>query len=512
MKTATKSIKPDYLNGDPALQPFYKYAIQQTDFGQLIQDKASDSINRAVLKQVVQHQYEGFSVSEKTKKNIEALGADNTFTITTGHQLVLFGGPLYTSYKILSAIELAAHLQAQFQDKHFVPVFWIHTEDHDFEEINHYYDSFFQKRTYQGQFQSSVGTHVLEPSIKDLIPQHFPSELKNTYEASQPMAMAYRRFMFELFDSYGLIILDASHPELKAQFQRVINAELQQSASFVEVSRTSEQLAGAGYPLQITPREINLFYLDEAGRNRIISQNGHFKLADRSQSFEADEMFALTSQHPEYFSPNVSLRPLYQEMILPNLAYFGGWGEVAYWLQLKGVFDYFGVNFPLVLPRMSATVFTQSQWKDWKEMGFEPADIGLNTHTLYQKFLPNVWNQAMFNQLESRIMEELDVFRVYIEDEISTTLARSAEALKVKTAKYLKTMRKKAGKVMRHKHSTPFKKIDQLKLSIQPDGLVQERVLSLASFPELSPSEFIEFVRPFCKPMDFSHNYIQLSI
>ena len=126
---------------------------------------------------------------------MNALGEEKTFTITTGHQLVLFGGPLYTTYKILSAIELAAHLQQQFPENSFVPVFWIHTEDHDFEEINHYYQSFFQKRTYQGRFQSSVGTHILDSSISKVIPTHFPAELKEAYEAGQPMAHAYRRFM-----------------------------------------------------------------------------------------------------------------------------------------------------------------------------------------------------------------------------------------------------------------------------------------------------------------------------
>ncbi|RMG58790.1 MAG: bacillithiol biosynthesis BshC [Bacteroidetes bacterium] len=222
-------------------------------------------------------------------------------------------------------------------------------------------------------------------------------------------------------------------------------------------------------------------------------------------------MQALVEAHPERFSPNVSLRPLYQEMILPNLAYFGGWGELSYWLQLKGVFDHFGVAFPAVLPRFSATLFRPEQARAWTEMGFELPELQQPLHALYRTYMPQVWDDTEFKALESELLAQVARLEAYIAEQLSPTLARSAKALEVKNARYLSNLHKKAQRVVRHQQPAAFRQIEALKQAIQPDGTVQERVLSLPALaPDYDPADLIAELYPQVDPLDFAHRYLIL--
>ncbi|MEM7657648.1 MAG: bacillithiol biosynthesis cysteine-adding enzyme BshC, partial [Bacteroidota bacterium] len=491
----TRSIRVDYLQQAPELQAFYQYSPVQPDFSRILADKAQDHTNRQLLQQVIREQYAeaGIAASSKTEALIHSLGDEKTFTITTGHQLVLYAGPLFTAYKVMHVIKLAEHLRQNHPDHNFVPVFWIHTEDHDFEEVNHYFPSYSEKRSYPGTFVSQVGNHVLEDSIQNSWPEEAWSA---HYQPGMSWKAAFRSLCMALFDEYGLVLLDADHPTLKAQFQEIIRRELSDHFSQEAIAAQSAQLEEAGYPAQITPREINLFYLDEQGRNRIIpSETGAgFEVMDRELSFTVAEMDKLVADHPERFSPNVSLRPLYQELILPNLAYVGGWGELSYWMQLKGVFEAAKVNFPLVLPRFSATLFTESQAKDWQALGFELADITQPLADLYRQYLPNLWDDGPLLDQVEQVQHAFEALHQLVETDISQTLAISVKALQAKVAKRLKIVHKKAGKVIRADHPAIFQKIEAQKLAIQPDGFVQERNLSLFSFPAYGPRHILSLL------------------
>lgn len=508
MNTTTRSIKSDYLSGEEALQAFYQYPIQTPDFQQIIQDKSLDKTDRKLLQTVIREQYEGIPISPATRSNLDKLGEDNSYTITTGHQLVLFGGPMFTTYKVLSTIVLADQLSKENPDFNIIPIFWIHTEDHDFEEINHYFDEKGTKHTYTAEFNGMVGSHILTDEILDIIPTHFSDELKDAYQPGRTMAEAFRIFINHLFGKYGLVILDPNDARLKATFTKVLREEMASFPTQEKITQTSLQLAEAGYSQQITPREINLFYVDENGRDRLIKENGHYEVLDRNLHFSMEEMEQLIHTHPERFSPNVSLRPLFQETILPNLAYFGGWGELSYWLQLKGVFDHFKTNFPLVLPRMSATLFSSEQRDDWTTLGFDEQDIGLPLHELYRKFMPQVWDESPWQNKEEKIIADLEDLHAYIHENISPTLSRSAEALLTKNKKFLQNLKKKAFKEIRNRNPESFRNIEQVKNQIQPEGTVQERTWSLAAFPAIHPATLIDQVKENCQPLNFSHNYL----
>ena len=507
-----RSIKQDYLDGASALRPFYHYPLHAPDFAEIIRDKARESIDRETLCRVIDQQYrdQGLPMTEATRQNLEALRDDRTFTVTTGHQLVLFGGPLFTVYKVLSIIQLADRLRQEHPGYHVVPLFWIHTEDHDFDEINHYYESFDSARRYEATVQGAVGRHVLTAEIRNAIPAHFDERFTRWYAPGNTLAAAFRGFMNELFGEYGLVILDPDHADLKRHFRDVIHRERADTLNHRMGAKDSDRLRGQGYDVQINPREINLFYLDEAGRNRIVADNGSFSVLKTHHRFDRQALLSVVEAHPEYFSPNVSLRPLYQEVILPNLAYIGGWAEVSYWMQLKGVFDHYGVNFPLLLPRMMATVFRDLELNTWQQLGFKAADIGKPVHELYKTYMPRVWDEAPLQALAARLLADFDELESYI-GQYSDTLPRSVIGQRVQTEKFLDNLEKKLHKVLRQLHAQPFNEIDTIKAAVQPDGAVQERVLSLAAFPDLDPSEFVARIFPHVDVLNPEHCYIRLA-
>lgn len=508
MTTSTRNLREDYLSGAAPLRPFYEHSPTDPDFEAIAEAKLSEDIDRQLLARVIREQYEaeGLDPGDAVTRNLDRLAHPQSLTITTGHQLVLYGGPLFTVYKILSVIRLAEDLSARWADRPVLPIFWIHTEDHDFEEINHYFLSYTDKRTYTGAFRTMVGAHVLTEDIEAVRPAALSAALQQAYLPGRSMRAAFRCFIHELFREYGLLILDAADARLKARFEPVAWQDLQQQMARDSVNHTSAAMSQAGYKNQIHPREINLFYLDEQGRDRIVEENGHYKPLGRDTAWSAEELRQLLQAHPERFSPNVSLRPLYQEMILPNLAYIGGWGELSYWLQLRDLFERAGVHFPLLLPRMSGTVVPASHAARWAQLGFTPPDIRQPLHQLYDRYLPQVWDPAGFDQHVSNILESLQSLHQYVEGEISPTLARSADALHTKNQQFLSNLKKKAGKVMRHRHPEAFRSIAQIKAELQPDGVVQERVFSLATIAQwMEPKAFVRFLYERCQPMDLDH-------
>ena len=416
---------------------------------------------------------------------------------------------MFTVYKVLSTICQAEELNLRYPNKHVVPVFWIHTEDHDFEEINHFFEGFGKRKTYQGSFASATGFHALEEGIRSLIPSNFDSDLELAWQPGQKLSQAYRRFFHELMGKYGLVILDASHPALKAIFKEVLEKDIYQGLAFKAVGESSKALEAAGYKLQIHPREINLFYLDEEGRNRIDQRGDIFGALDRDLQWTAGQMSELIQNRAEAFSPNVSLRPLYQEMILPNLTYFGGWGELSYWVQLKGLFDEVGENFPLLLPRFSAPLFPEHLLKEWKELGLTEEDVRKSTVELFRMYSQRLWDDTDFLKKKEEILRSIGELQAYIYGELSETLSHSAEALKVKTERFVDNLYKKANRVVRNNHPKIFDKNVEIKTQVNPDRMVPERVWSLAAL-KMNPREFVDWLKPQCTPLELSHKILVL--
>ncbi len=352
----------DYLENQDAIIDFFGEMPTLQGFkNQLATKRQFSAATREVLVDSLKEQYSclplGKTEKEELHKRIEALSDPNTFTVTTGHQLCLFTGPLYTLYKILHVIRLAEELTKSLNGVEVLPVFWMATEDHDFEEVNHFrYRG--HKLVWHNELGNAVGrmdTKAIQPVIDDL-KQRLPegvhaetliSELQEAYIIQENLADATRAIVHKWFGKYGIIILDGDDARLKELVVPAFTKEIKEQVAYREVSETSEKL-GAKFGVQVTPREINLFYLNQQVRSRVVEDGGTYKPLSGQVEWTVDEIIAELESHPERFSPNVLLRPLYQETILPNLGYIGGGGELAYWAQLKEMFAAFAVPFPIM--------------------------------------------------------------------------------------------------------------------------------------------------------------------
>lgn len=502
----TKSLSADYLQGAPDLRPFYKWSPTALPVREMMANKSFSSAQREILVKALHTQYQGIELTDAVQTHLALLSKPNTFTLTTGHQLCLLGGPMFSVYKVLSAICLAEEWNLQYPEAHFVPVFWIHTEDHDFEEINHYYSDFSTAHTYNGHFKGAVGRHVLDKSIADVLPAHLPQLWTEAYQTGRTLAEAHRLFFHAIFGKYGLIILDADSPELKRAFVPVIQSELQTPTVEKLILQTNADMQAAGYAPQVLPKAINLFYLDEEKRDRITLENDKFVLHNSKEVFKKEVLQTMALEHPEKFSPNVCLRPLYQEMILPNLVYFGGWAEVGYWLQFQAVFQHFGVAFPAVLPRMSATIFPEDTYTKWQELGFDFTDLQRPLAELEKEILMRDFDDTAWQQQKSAILSTLSGLENYVA-QYSDTLPRTANALQHKTEAFLNNLEKKLHKAFKARHPQPFHSLRALKQQLQPNQNIQERVLSLAAFA--ADDTFIEKLKQHCQPTVFEHVWVR---
>ena len=357
------SLIVDYLDQKSSLNSLYNRFPTIENFEAQITEKEANynQENRKLLVAVLQKQNQNSTISEATQNNILALAQANTYTITTGHQLNLFSGPLYFLYKIISTINLAYELKAKYPQSNFVPIYWMATEDHDFEEINYFN---FKGKKFRWNKESSGPVGRLSTEGLDAVFEVFAQELgsgsnaekikelfRKSYLGHATLTEATRFLANELFGQYGLVILDADSTELKRTLIPYIKDELENQTSFKTVQKSIEKLEN--YSVQVNPREINLFYIEDNLRERIIFEEDKYFVNNTKISFSKDQILSELENHPEKFSPNVIMRPLYQEIILPNLCYIGGGGEIAYWLELKAFFEAVNITFPILLVRNS---------------------------------------------------------------------------------------------------------------------------------------------------------------
>ncbi|RZJ30831.1 MAG: bacillithiol biosynthesis cysteine-adding enzyme BshC [Flavobacterium sp.] len=484
-------IITDYLNQKPTLQPLYNRFPSIENFKEQIQEKRLNfKGDRNALVSVLEKQYAKIDVSDLTRRNINALRSDETFTVTTGHQLNLFTGPLYFLYKIVSAINLSKELKSAYPQHDFVPVYWMATEDHDFEEIN-YFNFKGKKFRWHRESGGPVGrlsteglAEVLKVFTADLGLGHNANELNRLFSESylkhDNLTDATRWLANELFKNEGLVILDADDRELKAQFAPYIKLELLQNVSYKAVSETIQQMKP--YPIQVNPREINLFYMEDGLRERIIFEGGKFVVNNTSIRFSEDEILGLLEKNPEKFSPNVIMRPLYEEVILPNLCYIGGGGELAYWLELKSFFNKADVTFPILLLRNSVLLATQKQAAKADKLDLEWRELFLKSDEL-----ANVRIKKL-SEFELDFSEQKNFLRMQFEklhsiaEATDKSFTGAVKAQEAKQIKGLENLEKRLLKAEKRTHADALKRIADLQYELFPNGSLQERFTNFSEF------------------------------
>ncbi len=465
--------------------------------------------SRNVLVKALKEQYQTVAnPSELTLGRIEALSEPNTFTVVTGHQLSLFTGPLYFLYKIATILNLAEQLEQRNPGKRIVPIFWMATEDHDFEEIASVKIR-GQKFTWEREVEGATGrmtteglNEVLE-KIKKVLPEGSRSkDLEIWFEeyAKAPnLTIATRQLVNHLFGERGLVIIDGDDASLKRLFLPQILDELTESKTHDFVEKQSVILTEK-HKAQAYAREVNFFYLGDKTRDRIEKTSEGYSLVDQDISFSKEDLLNIANEHPERFSPNVLLRPVYQEVILPNLAYVGGGGELAYWLQLKSNFDRLDVDFPILWLRNSAGVLSAAGSHHLRRMKISAEEGLSNYDQAIRKWIDDHSDTSL--QL-SHLEEELQGVFKKLKSSLSDTHDSMQDAIEAEQTRQLKSIKRLEKKLLRaekRKHTEALLHLDKFREELIPGGAPQERVdnLSLA-YTTFGPA-FFEYLAKHLNP------------
>jgi len=490
----------DYLNKDAKLKPFVNHFPTLDNFEKQITEKKTHSINRVVLVDVLSKQNASLSLSEKSKLNIECLKDNSTSTVTTGHQLCLFTGPLYFIYKIISTINLAEELQAKYPNNNFVPVFWMATEDHDFQEINHI-NLFGKKIAWDSKQSGAVGRMNLDgfesilTELKSVLgtsenADKLISLFEKSYLNHDNLADATRYLVNEMFGKYGLVILDGDDKRLKEQFISTIKKDVLMQGFKESITKCSEDLA-TNYNAQAYVRPINFFKLSEGKRELIKGETTEKEIED----------------NPVSFSPNVLLRPLYQESILPNIAYIGGGAEVAYWMQLKTAFKQENIPFPILILRNSVLFMDAKQNQKRQDLGFTLNDLFLEEHQLQKKFVLNQNDTAVSLQDEMVAVE--NIYKSITAKTTDVGLENNIKSQQQKQLKSFKQLEEKLLRLAKQKNESSLNQISKIKQQLFPDNSLQERHDNFIPFYLKGGDNFIEILKENLNPLN--PNFVVLS-
>lgn len=508
---AFSSAVLDYVAGKEQLKSFFSYSPDYKGFAEAIKERNFTG-DRQILVDTLKKQYAAVAHTSLVGKHIELLEDEKTFTITTGHQLNIFTGPLYFIYKIVTAINLAKELKQQFPDYNFVPIYWMATEDHDFEEINHLK---VEDRLLTWEKEAAGATGRL--STKDITEvlgaykgylgitengQQLSALVEKAYTNHDKLSDATRELVNGIFGRFGLVCVDADEPLLKKQFAGIVLKDILEENSFRHISKSNSDLEELGYKVQVNPREINFFYMMDGLRERIVKEGDLYKVLNSSVSFTADALKQEVEQHPERFSPNVVMRPMYQEVILPNLAYIGGGAELTYWLQLKTNFDHYKVDFPIVLLRNSALIIDKRSETRMQILGISHKDLFKDTESLKTAWIKaHVPLQLTLDDETRAIQAVFDQIKLNAY-KIDKTLALSTDSAKTKALKLIASLEKKMMRAEKRKHVTSISQIENLKDKLFPNGVLQERVLNIAPMFVLYGDDFIDSLVAGFKPLD----------
>tara|TARA_R110002073_G_scaffold72537_1_gene177689 strand:- start:721725 stop:723338 length:1614 start_codon:yes stop_codon:yes gene_type:complete len=511
----------DYLDKKKVIQSFYNNSADLAGFKKQLEEKKESfkPETRTNLVAALTNQYQHTTASVQTTKNIELLKESNTFTVTTGHQLNLFTGPLYFLYKIIATINLSKELKRAFPARNFVPIYWMATEDHDFEEINYFN---FKGKKVRWDRKSSGAVGRLSTAGLDVVLDQFSKALGSTTHALElkemfkkaylehaSLAAATRYLANELFSEFGLVIVDGDDAILKRQFIPFVEDELVHQTSNKQVAKTIEKLS-EHYDIQVNPREINLFYLTDELRERIVFENGIYKVVDTSISWSKEEILAEISEFPKRFSPNVIMRPLYQEIILPNLCYIGGGGELAYWFELKSYFENVGIPFPILLLRNSAVILSEKQQEKLDKLSISAEELFLNQHDLISKKIKEISELEIDFSDQRTFLKEQFAKLELVAEKTDKSFIGAVKAQTKKQLNGLDHLEKRLLKAEKRKHQELTDRICQLQDQIFPNQSLEERQRNFSEYYLEYGTALIPKIIENLEPLKGEFNIIEL--
>jgi len=494
-------IVTDYIDRAPGLRDFYAFESSPAGIGAAIDSRKLHPVDRRLLVEQLRRQYAGLELTASVESNITALLGENTFTVCTAHQPNIFTGHLYFIYKILHAIRLAASLQERFPADRFVPVYFMGSEDHDLEELNHVViDN--KKYTWNTAQKGAVGRMKVDDPLLRMIGEiasrllvepcggEIIALLKQCYQKNTSIERSTFLFVHRLFEDYGLVILLPDNASFKGKMTGIFEDDAFENKPYQVVSRTASDLA-RHYKVQMHPRPINLFYLKDQIRNRIVAKDGQYLVEDTAVVLDADGLRAEIREHPGHFSPNVVIRCLYQETILPNIAFIGGGGELAYWLELKGIFDHYRIPFPVLVLRNSFLIVDAKTGGRFQKLGIVAADLFQDEPRLLNDIVRRHTPHRLELDDEKSRFRQLYEAIAGVAGSIDPTLAVHTRALETQAVDRIESLEKKMLRAEKRKFADLGRQLEGVYRQLFPGGNLQERTENFMLFYARWGSDFI---------------------
>ncbi len=486
------NLVKDYVQDKGTARSFGVFEPTYKGVEESIEQRKKYPVNRKVLVEVLQKQYLSLPINNKVQANVELLHKENSFVVTTAHQPNIFTGPLYFFYKIIHAIQLAEDLKKRYPENNFIPVYYMGSEDADIEEVGSFVlgGTKYQWDTKQ---TGAVGRMKVDDALLQLLRnlegywsvkpegKEALAIIQSAYQKGKTIADATIELVHGFFGNKGLLVVQPDDASLKSLFNKTIQKELLTGFSHKAIQPTLQSLSAA-YHVQSEGRSLNLFYLKDALRSRIEKQGDHFIIADTDIRFSETEILEELEAFPERFSPNVILRGVFQETILPGVVFIGGGGELAYWLELKNVFAEAGVHMPVLQLRNSFLSIRAKQLQQWKSLGLSIEDL----------FKPILDIEVAFVKMQSGVLLSLEAELKSLEQvydqvqkrvkSIDATLGAHANNLAHQSYKKLLELEKKMIRAERRKQTVSIERIHAIKNALFPNNGLQERVENIAEW------------------------------
>jgi bacillithiol biosynthesis cysteine-adding enzyme BshC len=510
LENPNRDLKTDYLTGAPSLRGFYRHSFFPVpSYEEVVKERSAHGVDRELLVSALKRQNHFLPDRDRVWSNIESLSQNHVFTVTTGHQLGLLGGPLYTVYKIATTIRLAEKIQASCPGIKVVPVFWMASEDHDLAEANHCFLDADSKYVYPAKFLGPVGRHVFQKEIEQTLGVKVPDSIRQFYLEGRTWAEAHRRLLHHLFGHHGLVLVDPDDESLKSAFLPWMIRELEGNGLAGPVEETNSILLTQGYNPVAQHRAVNLFFMGHGGRSGFVAKDGRISVPDAGIDLSMAEVGDFAKINPTHLSPNVLMRPLFQEAVLPNLAYVGGWAEIGYWMQLKTAFEHAKLPFPLLVPRMHGTLLTPDTQEGIQSLGLSPEDFKKPLGQLQDEFLRRFWDEKPVLDAMEGVRDSYARLAGLLQD-LDPTLAVSAQSESAKAEGHLENLLKKLKKSMRNRHPKQFTLLLRIKGLLFPEREIQERLLNITAFgPDYA--SLIDQILAHCDPEKPMNQWIPLS-
>ena len=485
------------------------------------------------ISEILTNQYSQLNPSNATLQNIKKLSDKKTLAIVTGQQLGIIGGPLYTFYKIITAIKLSRFLSERYDDYNFVPVFWLEADDHDFNEVrtvkiidegNSLLTIGYKDEIAEDDLKQSVGLINLDSSINEFFDKLNSSiketefkalifdRLKSFYKEDKSFKEAFRDLIFNYFDEYGLIIFDPQDDEVKKLLKPVFKKEITDfrihTEQLVHVSATLEEL----YHAQVKVKPVNLFLRVDEGRHSIEPVENEYRLRRKRKSFTQEQILELLENEPSRFSPNVLLRPICQDYLFPTAFYVAGPSEISYFAQIKPLYEFYNIVQPMVYPRSSATILESSIANSLEKYSVNINDIFIDIENIKKKIISSVEESSvdeMFNGISIQMESTFDQLKEKLLD-VDKTIADSSNRYRDKILGTINELKSKAEKAQQKKYEVTLRQIDRTAVHLFPNSNLQEREINFLYFANKYGEEFLKKVFEELQINKFEHQIIRL--